>query len=221
MWLCANVNKKDRYVSVYRLTVTLYIIFLNYYYRDRCLKKKVFRIVLSFYKLTIIFCLNELKRMSSADIWRTRQPQWMSHTWTWPSVMWLTWPATKCPLLSPKVLLFFLLTFVTHFISITLIISYLYDVSFVIFAAYHMERVEEPGVLIPLDSKLLNFNSFAFRLVFEESKYFENVLILCMCALFGEVSALWLSFEAIHRPLQSFYIFISFSKSSGTQTKSQ
>lgn len=34
--------------------------------------------------------------------------------------------------------------------------------------AYHMEKLQEPGVPIPLDRKLLNFNEFDFRLVFEE-----------------------------------------------------
>lgn len=41
-------------------------------------------------------------------------------------------------------------------------------VSFI--SAYHMEKLQEPGVPVPLDSKLLNFDNFVFRLVFEEGE---------------------------------------------------
>lgn len=35
--------------------------------------------------------------------------------------------------------------------------------------AYHIEKPDEPGIAVPLDSKLLNFKKFVFHLVFEDS----------------------------------------------------
>lgn len=46
------------------------------------------------------------------------------------------------------------------------------------FTAYHMEKPSEPGVPVPLDLKLVNFNSLDFNLVFEEGEYFCLLLFM-------------------------------------------